>query len=925
MGVPLFSILHSSARPDKWREIYDAWMKAAVHPEQVEYVLCVDERWGFVAHAGNVQCADGSTLVTVFNEGRRCYVDGVNTAAKFSSGRILIVNADDQYPCEGWDRLIENEVSDATTRVDYRGLVVRVSTGTPDEHKRRIMVMPILSRPRYEKLGYIFYPGYESMFADRDFVEEAERDGVIIEARELPVFPHRHPLFDHSVRKPGIPWNETDPQYQAQNRKEAWDTGLKLFAERWPNTHEAEVWKQQNPVTVNLEGTKRTIALCLTGEHFEGPWVDGILDLYSHFMQRDFAIYRLRDYTSNVYVTRENIRQVIVSLDPKPDLVLWIDDDNLLTPGQFDWLLSGLDEHPELDGITAWCWIHDDEKKRFMPSCGMWAPDHIHWQPFDSSLVRENELRSIEVTGFPAFLMRYSALEKAGDMPFLPVLDQRLPHGLSGEDLSFCLAAEKGGARFAVDPRVRIPHLKYVEVNPILEEEGAPEAPRIAVMMRVKNEARWIERVIRSVIPVATLRTAGVHSSADVFVMDDGSTDDTAAICQAAGATVIPSPFVGQGLDESRDKTWLLKQVREYANPDWILCIDGDEELEPNGPEKIKRALATNPRVDCFNLRFLFLWDAVDQVRLDGVYSALVRQSLFRVSAGSEFTSYYEGCGTHSGLHVSNAPYGLKAAPLNVYLLHYGYLHQADRLKKYEWYNRIDPNNEIEDRYRHIVQGDIPEVPASAKLKHGGPLDLRKLPPHLAGKALTHQPEGAPRPGSDPAIVDRGARLTAGGPHLVKGFRLNLGCSDRLESGFLNVDRAEPCNLVVDLSGPWPWVDGSVDFIRAWDLIEHLPDKNHTMNEAFRVLRPGGQFDIIVPTTDGRGAWQDPDHKSFWNRNSFFYFTHGDPHLHRFAPSNGVRCAYRIVAEHEERLPGEVVKLHILLEAVKQPASAAAD
>ena len=49
MSTPLFSILHTSARPEAWRAVYDDWMSKAVHPENVEYVLCVDERWGFNA------------------------------------------------------------------------------------------------------------------------------------------------------------------------------------------------------------------------------------------------------------------------------------------------------------------------------------------------------------------------------------------------------------------------------------------------------------------------------------------------------------------------------------------------------------------------------------------------------------------------------------------------------------------------------------------------------------------------------------------------------------------------------------------------------------------------------------------------------------------------------------------------------------
>jgi hypothetical protein len=79
-------------------------------------------------------------------------------------------------------------------------------------------------------------------------------------------------------------------------------------------------------------------------------------------------------------------------------------------------------------------------------------------------------------------------------------------------------------------------------------------------------------------------------------------------------------------------------------------------------------------------------------------------------------------------LHVSNAPQGIPWAVMQVYLLHYGYMFKEDRIRKYNYYNRIDPNNEFEDRYRHTVQGDIPEVPADAVLKHAGPLELRKLP-----------------------------------------------------------------------------------------------------------------------------------------------------------------------------------------------------
>jgi len=83
-----------------------------------------------------------------------------------------------------------------------------------------------------------------------------------------------------------------------------------------------------------------------------------------------------------------------------------------------------------------------------------------------------------------------------------------------------------------------------------------------------------------------------------------------------------------------------------------------------------------------------------------------------------------------------------------------------------------------------------------------------------------------------------------------------------------------------DLRERWPFEDSTVGVINATDIIEHLPDPIHTMNELYRVLAPGGWAFINVPSSDGRGAWQDPTHVSFWNENSFAYYT--DARMARF-------------------------------------------
>lgn len=101
---------------------------------------------------------------------------------------------------------------------------------------------------------------------------------------------------------------------------------------------------------------------------------------------------------------------------------------------------------------------------------------------------------------------------------------------------------------------------------------------------------------------------------------------------------------------------------------------------------------------------------------------------------------------------------------------------------------------------------------------------------------------------------------------------LDLGGRFNAWEGFTTVDLLD-ADVLADLARPWPFADNSVGVLKAHHIFEHLPDIVHTMSEAFRVLAPGGWLFLEVPSTDGRGAWQDPTHVSFWNENSIRYYT----------------------------------------------------
>lgn len=80
-------------------------------------------------------------------------------------------------------------------------------------------------------------------------------------------------------------------------------------------------------------------------------------------------------------------------------------------------------------------------------------------------------------------------------------------------------------------------------------------------------------------------------------------------------------------------------------------------------------------------------------------------------------------------------------------------------------------------------------------------------------------------------------------------------------------------DITADLEAGIPLPNGSVGVVRAHDALEHVKNQQLLMSEIHRVLAPGGMLLSQTPSTDGRGAWQDPTHVSFWNQNSFYYYT----------------------------------------------------
>jgi len=108
---------------------------------------------------------------------------------------------------------------------------------------------------------------------------------------------------------------------------------------------------------------------------------------------------------------------------------------------------------------------------------------------------------------------------------------------------------------------------------------------------------------------------------------------------------------------------------------------------------------------------------------------------------------------------------------------------------------------------------------------------------------------------------------------------LNLGAGRKPVKGAVNhdvrLDARRPWITVAhDLNHlPWPWENNSFDRIVARAVLEHLDiDLVASLNECWRILRPGGHIYLKLPFWDSDLAHQDPTHRWFFSLKSFDQF-----------------------------------------------------
>ena len=222
---------------------------------------------------------------------------------------------------------------------------------------------------------------------------------------------------------------------------------------------------------------------------------------------------------------------------------------------------------------------------------------------------------------------------------------------------------------------------------------------KIVGTYRVKNEERFIEKSLKSVMDICS----------EIVILADDSTDKTVEICSSFDKVVDIQTQSNLPLNEVRDRNFLF-QMGLKRNPDFILSVDGDEIFMPNASEILFEELdVLYPKHNVFKFQFLTCWDTVDQIRFDGIFGNYWQKRLLRTK-NQPSDLKFNNTANFGNLHCGSIPKDTVGFDdqirSNVKIFHLASIDQKLRQQKYDYYTKIDANSNLNDGYKHMISGE---------------------------------------------------------------------------------------------------------------------------------------------------------------------------------------------------------------------------
>ena len=126
---------------------------------------------------------------------------------------------------------------------------------------------------------------------------------------------------------------------------------------------------------------------------------------------------------------------------------------------------------------------------------------------------------------------------------------------------------------------------------------------------------------------------------------------------------------------------------------------------------------------------------------------------------------------------------------------------------------------------------------------------------------------------------ERSSFLTAQ-EDLLHKTGLNVGCGSDIRHNYINLDKVPLPGVDVAwdvMRFPYPFEDDRFDSILLINVLEHIPDTIRTMEELFRISKPGAVTTIRVPCWNSIEQATDPTHVRSFSERSMDYFDPDKP------------------------------------------------